>query len=206
MPLHSYNLRSLSATYALSIRLQEVFKDPNFEGFGTPCDSRLRTDDGTEFQVHSAVLSAKSEFFRGLFTIYDDSMNCTVIHDIRPDVFEAILVYLYTGHIDLNEKNMIQILVAADFLTIDSLLCEARVFAMKNKSVRNCIELLVTSCRINDSDMINRCCRFVLLCFERAVKSSENEAYKLPSNILMYVLGHKSINVSKERFVYSTLR
>ncbi|KAL5111980.1 Zinc finger and BTB domain-containing protein 8A [Taenia crassiceps] len=78
--------------------------------------------DGTPFNVHLEILCASSEYFDNIIrrdSVIDDVVS---LHNIAPSTFSTLLNYLYTGRIEVNLCNVLDVYVAADFLILNSVL------------------------------------------------------------------------------------
>ncbi|GBB89308.1 hypothetical protein RclHR1_00160024 [Rhizophagus clarus] len=74
-----------------------------------------------EIYAHSAILCCQSSFFD---TEFKNGNYTFRIPNISPHIFEAVLRYLYCGHMDLNSKDgpdILKLLVAADELSLHTL-------------------------------------------------------------------------------------
>ncbi|KAF0428771.1 BTB/POZ protein [Gigaspora margarita] len=86
-------------------------------------------NDVKEFRVHALILITRSQYFR---TALSDNWarkegNVTILEkpNVSPKIFHLLLRYLYTGVIDFDSLDgplILQILIAADELYLDSLL------------------------------------------------------------------------------------
>ena len=88
--------------------------------------------EGREIHAHRAILSARCDHFRAMFTSGMKEANEQVVEipTVRYDVFYAVLNYIYTDTIDkLSAEMAIDVYIAADLYTLDSLKekCETAV-------------------------------------------------------------------------------
>ena len=73
----------------------------------------------TKINVHSLILASSSEFFRTMFTSemkerYEQ--NVIITADLDPDAVKALIDFVYTETIIINDENILQLLHAADYL------------------------------------------------------------------------------------------
>ena len=105
------------------------------------------TVDEKEFRAHKAILSARSPVFAAMFEhpeMKENQLNRVDIEDIKPEVFQILLRFIYTDQVDLkNEETAEELLVVADRYMLKLLknLCED--FLGGKLSVANCAELLM---------------------------------------------------------------
>ncbi|XP_045023649.1 speckle-type POZ protein B isoform X2 [Daphnia magna] len=98
------------------------------------------------FRVHKNILSAKSRVFADTFyqRTREKLSNPIDIQDVDPDVFQAVLVYIYSGRISPGtmEKKAVGVFVVADKYSIYHLKTRCIAHLMKRMSAVNCAELL----------------------------------------------------------------
>lgn len=76
------------------------------------------------FSVHKTVLSARSDFFEGMFRSNMKEANDGIgkIEDLEPEILELVLRYMYTGEIpELSMKSLHDVYAAADRFAVESL-------------------------------------------------------------------------------------
>ncbi|XP_051054988.1 speckle-type POZ protein-like [Phodopus roborovskii] len=83
---------------------------------------------GQEFQAHKAILAARSEVFRDMFQhdLKESRTNRIEIHDLEPQVFEAMMGFIYTGKAPDLHSMADAVLAAADKYGLEHLkvICE----------------------------------------------------------------------------------
>ncbi|XP_051030073.1 speckle-type POZ protein-like [Phodopus roborovskii] len=83
---------------------------------------------GQEFQAHKAILAARSAVFRAMFQhdLEERRTNRVEIHDLEPQVFEAMMGFMYTGKAPALQGMAEAVLAAADKYGLDRLkvMCE----------------------------------------------------------------------------------
>ena len=128
------------------------------------------------FAAHRAILGARSPYFKGLFagrsidrsarawSIEADSDDLA-IKDMEPDVFEQLLIWLYTGEVAegaLEAKGMLEhLLVAANRYECGGLklLCEAKL--CEGLAVENVAKRLVASEQAEADELKEACLDFI---------------------------------------------
>ncbi|XP_043287880.1 BTB and MATH domain-containing protein 40-like [Venturia canescens] len=97
-----------------------------------------------ELHAHKSILAVQSKVFEAMFSneMSEKDTGRVEVLDIRAEVFEAFLKYLYTRKIDL-KKNVTEFLVVADKYEVCELkdLCEK--YMLKNLSEQNVVEYLL---------------------------------------------------------------
>uniref|UniRef100_A0A8B9RJW1 Zinc finger and BTB domain containing 34 n=1 Tax=Astyanax mexicanus TaxID=7994 RepID=A0A8B9RJW1_ASTMX len=87
---------------------------------GKLCDIIVHIQ-GQPFRAHKAVLAASSPYFRDHSSLGTMSgLSISVIKS--PEVFEQLLAFCYTGHMELRLRDVISFLTAASFLQMQSVI------------------------------------------------------------------------------------
>lgn len=76
------------------------------------------------FHVHKAILTARSDFFAGMFrcNMKETTEGTGKIENIEPDILEIVLRYMYNGELAmLSMKSLHKVYAAADRFGVDSL-------------------------------------------------------------------------------------
>ena len=100
--------------------------------------------DGQEFRAHKAILAARSPVFRAMFEhdMEESRKNRIEIHDLEPEVFKAMMGFIYTGK-EPDLHNMADaVLAAADRYGLERLkvMCERAL--CRDLSVENAAHTL----------------------------------------------------------------
>ena len=123
---------------SLADDLGELWEDSRF----TDC---CLVVGGQEFQAHKAILACRSPAFRAMFEqdIEESRRKRIEIHDLEPQVFKAMLGFLYTGKAPNLHSMAHALLAAADKFGLErlKLLCEDAL--CRDLSVENAAQALV---------------------------------------------------------------
>jgi len=89
------------------------------------CDITLVVED-TKFRCHKFLLGAVSRYFHGLFRNHfkdsqSDQLTLTTPHGLTSSVCELVVKYIYTEEISLNERNVFDVLLTANYFEIPHL-------------------------------------------------------------------------------------
>ena len=86
---------------------------------GTFCDVTLIVD-GQEFQVHKAVLSAASSYFKAMFTcnLAESSLAKVPLNGVESSIMKQLLDYIYSSEIVISKENVQSLLSAANLLEL----------------------------------------------------------------------------------------
>ncbi|XP_014207969.1 speckle-type POZ protein isoform X2 [Copidosoma floridanum] len=108
-----------------------------------------------QFKAHKCILSARSEVFAAMFrhNTNEKNENIVKITDIRPEVMEEVLRFIYFGEVLNLENSTKEVLAAADKYNFEGLkkLCESALG--KTLSINNVVELLNFAERYNANNL-----------------------------------------------------
>ncbi|XP_014664890.1 PREDICTED: kelch-like protein 10 [Priapulus caudatus] len=112
---------------------------------GQLCDALIKCDGG-EFQVHRAIMSACSPYFRALFTnSMNDDDNRTqrdyVIPGVDAEMLAIIIEFAYTRICCITESTVQRLLAAADQLNIMGVVRECCDFINDRIDATNCFSI-----------------------------------------------------------------
>ena len=98
-----------------------------------------------EFQAHKFILAARSPVFVAMFQhdMKEIALNRVNIVDIEPDIFQALLRFIYTDQVDLTIETSKDLLAAANRYFLDLLKATCESFLIKELTAENCSEMLV---------------------------------------------------------------
>ncbi|KAK2170360.1 hypothetical protein LSH36_3g19120 [Paralvinella palmiformis] len=112
------------------------------------CDVTLHLQ-GHEFPAHKVVLAATSEYFRMMFTSnmkeknsdHIDLTESVVLENVS--VFDEVLFFLYTGHVQISLCHVEDFIRAADFLLLTKLkdFCQEFYLRYLNLNLNNCLRV-----------------------------------------------------------------
>ncbi|KAF2349628.1 BTB/POZ domain [Trinorchestia longiramus] len=77
--------------------------------------------DGKLYPVHKLVLSTCSEYFEEMFEKTHGKHPVIVLKDIKKEVFEALLKYMYIGEVNVVQEKLAELINAAECLKIKGL-------------------------------------------------------------------------------------
>ena len=108
------------------------------------CDLILEVgsgDDQARLKAHRNVLCAASPFFyNALNTEMKEKKEGVIrLEEASKGLMEDILEYLYTGHVEISERNAVDFLAMADYLIIPSLKAKSCEVISQSMSHTNCL-------------------------------------------------------------------
>ena len=139
------------------------------------CNITLVAKEGNEFKAHRNVLSAASPFFSKLLQSEMKEKEEGVIRfaEISKSILSDVLEFIYTGSCEINEKNARDLIIAADYLLLESLKIITGRFLKKQMSTYNCISTFHFAERYRCEELVLRSTKFIQDNFTSVAKSDE---------------------------------
>ncbi|GBB87616.1 hypothetical protein RclHR1_14090008 [Rhizophagus clarus] len=121
-----------------------------------------------EFRAHSIILNARSAYFKGALSnnwiTKRDNMIMFSKPNITPKIFEMILIYLYSGELDLTEKkseDILELLVASDEMLFEELFNSVQDYLIQNRKTwldQNYVLILNRVHNLDTCMKLQECC------------------------------------------------
>jgi hypothetical protein len=99
--------------------------------------------EGVEFACHKVLLCAASTYFRAMFScdLKESRLGKVYIENISPWTMKRLLDYIYTGNIEINLSNVIDLLNSALLFELNKLVDRCVEFVLENIDINNCVEI-----------------------------------------------------------------
>jgi len=149
--------------------------------------------------AHKNILVTRSQYFRAMFTggMRENKESVIALPNMEPDTFTSVLEFIYTGHVTLDEHNVVPLIHAAAIFGIEDLreLCLTRFGAVV--TIQNVVSLLLVADSHNENQLKLSCQRFIM---EHYNEMLLHESFKLliaPENaeLLLQIMTQLSPNV-----------
>ena len=139
------------------------------------CNITLVAKEGNEFKAHRNVLSAASPFFSKLLQSEMKEKEEGVIRfeEISKSILSDVLEFIYTGSVEINEKNARDLIIAADYLLLESLKIISERFLEKQMTTCNCISTFHFAEKYRCEELVLRSTKFIQDNFTSVAKSDE---------------------------------
>jgi speckle-type POZ protein len=120
---------------------------------------------GSEFPAHKLILSTRSKVFAAIFKhpMREQSTNQIEIEDIKPEVFNQLLRFIYTGGVQfekLSETMVVDLFIAADKYLLGQLKIKCENYLLHNMSPDICVFYLLTGDLQNPSKPLKEAVKF----------------------------------------------
>ncbi|XP_054718544.1 speckle-type POZ protein-like [Uloborus diversus] len=123
------------------------------------------TADEKDFNVHRAILAARSPVFAAMFEhdTIEKMSNRVNISDITSDVLQLILKYIYTNEVgDMDPNTCLSLLIAADKYSLPQLKRMCSSFLCANLTAEAVVSVLTVASFHEDSDLKDAAICFIL--------------------------------------------
>ena len=139
------------------------------------CDITLVAKEGNEFKAHRNVISAASPFFSKLLNsdMREKEEGVIRFEEISESILGVIVKFIYTGSIEVNRKNAKNLIIAADYLLLESLKVIAGRFLEKQMSNDNGISTFHFAEKYRCQELVLRSTNFIQDNFTFVAQSDE---------------------------------
>ena len=142
------------------------------------CDAILEVGSGHDharLKAHRVVLCAASPFFYNALNIDMKEKKERVIRleETSKAVMEEVLEYLYTGHVDINEGNVFDLLAVADYFLIPSLTTLCVHVILQALSLSSCIAAYYTGMKYRCEELQKAAKGFILANFVAVAETED---------------------------------
>ncbi|KAJ5072365.1 pep-cterm sorting domain-containing protein [Anaeramoeba ignava] len=156
-------------------------------------------------ECHSAILSSRSEYFKGLLRskMKEYQERKVEFFDIRPEIMQSFINYIYTGQIELNHENAIEMLVISRKFCSEELIQSITNYIQKNIHFENVIDLLELSRQFDFDDLKILCLDFICLNLSGFV--NHPSFVKLSLEDLEFILNSDHLPMESELFILDSV-
>ena len=142
-PLESYYLNPPSTASVSS----KFGRDMEKMFISMPHSDLVFIVDGKELPAHKAILSSRSSVFEAMFDhpdLKENQLNRVDIEDVKPEVFQALLRFIYTDRVDLKDvETSKDLLIAANRYLLQLLKFRCEKVLIQRLTTANCSEMLL---------------------------------------------------------------
>ncbi|KAJ5075909.1 hypothetical protein M0811_06771 [Anaeramoeba ignava] len=127
----------------------------------------------TSFKTHKSILSSRSQYFKSLLKskMKEYQENKLILKDVSNSILSSILNYFYSGKIEINSENVIEILIFSSKYLIDELIETCSKFIKKNFKFEIAVGVLKLSESIKLNELLDFSYQFILDRFEEFIKT-----------------------------------
>ncbi|XP_051937369.1 kelch-like protein 41a isoform X1 [Hippocampus zosterae] len=155
---------------------------------------------------HRLILAACSPYFRELYFSEDGTevdKKEVVLEDLDPAVMEAIVNYMYSAEIDINDDNVQDVMAVAGRFQIPSVFTVCVNFLQQKLTMKNCLAIYRLGLMLNCPRLAIAARDYIA---DRFVTVAKDEDFlELAPPELFALIGADALNVEKEEVVFETL-
>lgn len=132
--------------------------------------------EGVEFPCHKVVLCASSFYFKAMFScdLKESRLGKVYIENISPWTMKRLLDFIYTGRIEINYENVIDLFNAAVLFQLYKLADKCINYVKHHIDLNNCIEINQFASLHNLVDLEAQTFQFILENFMQLINISLN--------------------------------
>ncbi|KAJ5069616.1 pep-cterm sorting domain-containing protein [Anaeramoeba ignava] len=158
------------------------------------------------FKTHKSILSSRSHYFKSLFNskMKEYQENKLILEDVSSEILFSILNYFYSGKIEINLENAIQILVFSSKYLIDELIEICLKFIKNNFQIETIVDVLKLSESMNLNQLLDYSYQFILENFDKFIKTPF--FLELEENHLNLILSNYEISLNESEILQSIIK
>lgn len=190
---------ALNEHYAqkLLFNLNELREDQRF------CDVDIIAGEHV-FHAHRIILSASSAYFEAMFRpdlgLCEGKQKSVVLHSIDANIMRALLDFVYTGNISIEQHNVQELLAAGDMLQIPEVVDECCAFLCRELHSSNALGILRFAETHHCESLAQSAQQFVYTNFPQV--AMEDEILETPQTLLSRILTSEWLRVDTESQVF----
>ncbi|KAJ5078901.1 hypothetical protein M0811_04624 [Anaeramoeba ignava] len=180
---------------------QNENEDESYFDFEIICEQNK-----TSFKTHKSILSSRSQYFKSLFKskMKEYQENKLILKDVSSSILSSILNYFYSGKIEINLENAIEILIFSSKYLIDELTEICLNFIKNNLQIETIVDVLKLSESMNLNQLLNSSYKFISENFEEFIKTPF--FLELEENHLNSILSNDYIPINEFKIFQSIIK
>ncbi|XP_018329574.1 kelch-like protein 10 [Agrilus planipennis] len=170
------------------------------------CDATIILDDGTQVPVHKALLCACSTYFKALFTtpLHGQSKSIVNLPGVSSDMLHSLLSYIYLRKLDINDENVYQFLITADYLSLLGVLEVCCKYLEFKLNPVNCIKILLFARAYFCQELADYAWKYIMRHFVDISKQND-DILNLSLQDFREIINSDDLNVRSEETVWEAI-
>ena len=168
------------------------------------CDVTIHSRD-SEHLAHRVVLAAASNYFRTLFLsdFMEAQSGVIKLKDIGSDLMADLLEHIYSGSIDINEANGLELFCIADRFEVIGLKKSCEDFLLKTIDKSNCLNILRLGQSVNEGSLEKTAFGFIVENFQDFI--STDDFYDLTIDEFTAIIRQSNLYIEREEELYEAV-
>ena len=183
-----------------NVNLLQYAKSNREEGFFNDVCVDVEAEN---IPANRLILSCNSSYFEKIFKTQGHHETTLKIEGVKGKCVKAIIDFFYSELIEINSKNVMDLLEASDYLQIDEIKHLCLQFLQSCISPHNSLALLKTVRLYDSTEFANQVFEFISAHFEDVTKS--NDFQLLSSEEFLNIFSKLNRNYLKESDLYQAL-
>ena len=156
--------------------------------------------------AHKIVLAANIPYFKAMFLsgMHETGANRVHVQNVHPDSLYEMVKFAYTGCLTITPDTAQNILTAANFLQLPSIITVAVNMMLKHLDVMNCIGIYKFAQASNIFDLQQAAFKFITDKFA-AVSKESDEFLTLKKDDLKEFVFDEQLNINQEEDVFEAI-
>lgn len=119
------------------------------------------------FAVHRLIMTSSSNYFESMLgpNFKEGRDDEVTIADIDGPTLESIINYCYTGHIEITEENVMQIVYSASTMGFVRIEQECKMYLSNNLKAVNCVEIFVLADKLQFLQLRKKSLAYICVMF-----------------------------------------
>jgi len=176
-PNHNNNNNNNARNVHVAPAFKSLVGDKSF------ADIHFQVGD-TLIAAHKNILVTRSEYFRAMFAhgMKENNQNIIPLPNMEVETFTSVLEFLYTGHVVVDERNIVSLVNAAAIFRIDNLkeLCISRFNTVVSEF--NVVNLLLMADAHHEEQLKQTCKRYIMDNYQAMLQSESFKQLISPEN------------------------
>ncbi|XP_065888370.1 BTB/POZ domain-containing protein 9-like [Dysidea avara] len=171
--------------------LSSLLKDPSTH------DVTFKTSDGGSVSAHRVIVAAGSPVFHAMLygNMKESSQKEIKLPTVDTSMFKILLIFMYSGKVEINSDNCLDILEAAYFFNIAALETKSADFIAGMINVENCCSIATVANAKQFNTLLEKCLEFIYINCDKIIENSS--FYSLPSEIVLAICQSSSLHVDE---------
>lgn len=174
---------------------------------GEMTDVEIVVED-REFPAHKLILAGCSPYFRGMFRggNFDESSSARIQIDpngdlgIKADAVEQLIIYVYTGHVEISHHNVIDLIRAADLLELTEVKHETLNVIAEHINLETYLDIREVSIVFNCPRLLETVDKFIRKNFSEFAKTGA--FLELSEHALIAYIQHDLLRTDSEEVIF----